>query len=601
MSLLKGTTFQSTWLPLGLAGLTLIILNVGLYLRLASTQKTLVTLSLPYSATFDGDEAEDYLPFGGDWEVRDGAIVQISTTGADLGNVIPLAIPADQPYQFQTRLRFLGGSSGGGILFNLQQTTSRQQSHMVRFNVDQNVLYIIYGYFGDDSNFTGQGSVQLTLSPTNPDWHTLAVQVDASTYNILLDDQAAVTQIPVKYQGGAVGLLTSASQYAFDDIKAEAWTPQAITLAATNTPAPATTTMPATAVAVVPTTALASNMLLTDSFDQVGDTPSAWIPFAGDWSIENGSAVQRNANGYDFGMGYQAQRFDDLTLRVTLRHLSGSGGGLLFNMPQPESKNGAQMVRFTDLGDAIAWGYFDAEGNFVGVGSAPITAPSTDAHKLEVTTQGQQYSISLDNTPLASNISLNSVGGYIGLITSQSQVAYDSVEVLGNPLPATAVTFSSITGEWITQGDLTIQTQTEGVDYIAGTGLAAKTFSVTVDILLPVGVDNAGGGLVFQMAERDKPAQGYMVRFGNGGKEIFWGSYDAQGIFQGQGGTALTLTPGSPHHLELTVGTNSFDITVDGQVVASQIPLQEGTGYIALLSFSGPVTFSNFTLTPSGG
>src|SRR5262249_30989285 len=150
------------------------ILNVGLYTRLApSASAAASTVSLPYFADFSKAENADYTVWGGDWEIRDQTLVQLNTTGFDLGTAIPLKIPANQAYQFTTKLHFLGGTMGGGLLFNIQQTTSRQKSQMVRFNVDTGKLYIIYGDFGDDSNFVGQGSATLNLDPQNGDWHTL--------------------------------------------------------------------------------------------------------------------------------------------------------------------------------------------------------------------------------------------------------------------------------------------------------------------------------------------------------------------------------------------------------------------------------------------
>src|SRR5262249_21379354 len=155
-----------------------------------------------------------YTVWGGDWSIKDQTLVQVSTTGYDLGTIIPLKIPAGQAYQLSTKLRFLGGSMGGGLLFNVQQDTSRQKSQMARFNVDGGKLYVIYGYFGDDSNFVGQGSAPVNLDPNNGDWHTMSVLVGDKTYAIQLDDQTVAAEIPTQYQGGAVGLDVSTSQVA---------------------------------------------------------------------------------------------------------------------------------------------------------------------------------------------------------------------------------------------------------------------------------------------------------------------------------------------------------------------------------------------------
>jgi len=99
------------------------------------------------------------------------------------------------------------------------------------------------------------------------------------------------------------------------------------------------------------------------------------------------------------------------------------------------------------------------------------------------------------------------------------------------------------------------------------------------------------------MEGRDNPATGHLVRFGNGGSEIFWGTYDEQGVFQGQGSSPLTLDWDEPHTLSLIVTDETFDILVDEVLIIGGVPLQGDAGWIGLVSFRGPVSFSDFELT----
>ncbi|MFN8531802.1 MAG: hypothetical protein U0670_24615, partial [Anaerolineae bacterium] len=218
--MLEKPTLRTTWLPLGLAALTLIVLNLGLYTRLAPAQAARVAPEFPYFADYsDPDALSSYVPFGGDWEIRDQMLVQLSTSGYDLGTVIPLNIPADQPYQFDVSVRYLDGEHSGGILFNAQQPGTRQKSHMARFNTAENAWWLMYGYFDDGSAFIGQGSVRLDITSRDPAPHMLGVQVNGSVYTLFVDGQPVAADVPLQYQGGGVGLITAAAQVGFDDLR----------------------------------------------------------------------------------------------------------------------------------------------------------------------------------------------------------------------------------------------------------------------------------------------------------------------------------------------------------------------------------------------
>ncbi len=614
LCMLNKPSIRSTAIPLTLAVIALIVLNIGLYTRLAPPASAAApAFSLPFSADYAHDNNSKYTIWGGDWAVKDQTLVQMSTTGYDLGTVIPLRIPAGQPYQVSAKLRFLGGSMGGGLLFNVQQDTSRQKSQMVRFNVDGGKLYLIYGYFGDDSNFVGEGSVQLNLDPNNGDWHTLSVLVGDKTYALQLDDQTVAAGIPVQYQGGAFGLDVSTSQVAFNNVSAKSIDASAIP-SSTNPPA---ITSVATQAPAAPINTGNFAQAFSDNFAAAGGTNPNWIPFAGKWQYEPNAFVQTDASGFDFGAGSAASYNVPLRLSVTFTQRQGVGGGVLFNMPQADSKNGAYMVRYMDP-NQLVWGSFDASGTFNGQGNQQVAAPGMGAHTLVITIGANSYDIVLDGTAIASGIALSSSGGHIGLTASQSVVAFSSVEVetasaagtqeataeataAATAQASTNVTLDTISGTWMSAGSVFTQTDNVQSDAIAGVGISAGKFSVSVDITLPDGVADAGGGLVFHMKEHNDPADGAMVRFSSDGQQIFWGTYDDQAVFQGAGSSPLKLTAGQPHRLTLNVRASNYDILVDGQAVVTGVPLTSTSGWIGLVGFRGPVRFTNFELTLSAG
>ena len=123
-----------------------------------------------------------------------------------------------------------------------------------------------------------------------------------------------------------------------------------------------------------------------------------------------------------------------------------------------------------------------------------------------------------------------------------------------------------------------------------------------MDILLPNAQDypEAGAGVIFHMAERDNPASGYMARFGRAGTEIFWGAYDENGVFTGQGGSPLEDPGNTARTLTLIVRQESYDILVNGTPIVTDLPHVQPGGWLGLISYGGPVTFSNFQLSLGG-
>lgn len=588
---LQHPTLRTTWLPLGLAAVALLILNIGLYTRLGS-QPAIPRFEFPYYEDFSAFTVSDYNAFGGNWVIRDESLVQLSTSGYDLMTFVPINIDPEQPYVFETTLRFLGGSMGGGVIFNAQQTTSRQKSHMARFNVDAGLLWLIYGYFGDDSDFVGQGSAALDIEPNDPAARQLTVRVDDETYSLLVDGIAVALDVPLIYHGGAVGFISATSQIAFDAVRVDAeFVPLAVEQPAEQSSEPVIEQQPDPATHVV---------VFADMFDGT-EGESLWQPTSGDWRFVDGAYVQGQPTGFDLSTIYQRAFAYPLNLGAVFQHQQGGGGGLLFNLAAVDNKNNAHMVRFFEDGSVLAWGYFDENGVFNGQGSVPVTSAGDATHSLEVLATNDTYAIYLDDTEIATNIPINSpiATGYIGLTASQSVVAFDAVTVSSMAESSTTVAnidAEAANGNWVVDGGVIRQIDSQNTDYVAGTGLAGERFTVSVRITLPADNPDAGGGIVFHMDGRDDPRQGYMVRFGSGGQELFWGRYNADGVFTGEGGVPLNLIAGEAYQLLLNVRENSFDIQVNNETLVGMIPLERGSGWIGLVSFSGPITFTDVSV-----
>lgn len=457
---MKDDSLYVPYLGLMLA-LALVVLVTGHVLMfLAYYADTLAPTTLPYYQTFDDLKRLDYRQFGGQWRLQDGALVQLNAQDTDLFAVLPnLTVTPDKPYYFSAKMRMLAGPNGGGLLFNLQHADNRQQSHLVRFGNADGQNYLVYGYFDEKLNFVAQG----TLPPPElaPEV-VLGVAVHGAAYDVLVNGQPVVADIPLQYQGGHLALTTWFSSVAFDDVYATGAVPalpvalggpaaQPATVVAPEAAAappmqsPGTTEVSAAAAPPVtePQASLEYTDILTsavDLFTTVGPAniyfaqplgasadQSMWRALAGDWRWDADALVQTSVDGFDNAMVY-ANQFSEFGLRVQFQHRDGIGGGVLFNMPGVSAAKSGHLVRYV-ADNILAWGYFDERGIFQGQGSANVPAAGNGLHTFEVTAVGNVYAIRLDGEVVMQNIPLMIKQGRIGLTSSQSVVAFTRVEV----------------------------------------------------------------------------------------------------------------------------------------------------------------------------
>ncbi|PYE49910.1 acyltransferase family protein [Deinococcus yavapaiensis] len=371
-----------------------------------------------------------------------------------------------------------------------------------------------------------------------------------------------------------------------------------------------------------------------------GVEAAGWRPVGGQWTVSDGSVVQKQTQGYDLNLVSSGVYDAPYVFRVAFRLLSGNGGGVIFNAPNADSKNGAQLVRYTDDGSGIFWGRFDASGKFTGDGFAQTLPPEkAGRHVLELRVAESTYGIVLDGRELVANAPLRSPSGHIGLQTSVSSVAFDSAEVVkegiskaqsvatpdasGKKAPArpdtsastetpgtsTADTFretfaaapdkagwSVLGGTWALKDGAFVETTEKGFDQVLRLDkvfTAPFTFSTTFRNLT-----GNGGGVVFGASDSTDRSGRHQVRFSDDGTALFWGYFDANGDFVGQG-SAKTQAPGTaPHILRVDTTPKTYSLALDGTNVARDVPLRTPSGRVGLQSSAGTARFEAVEVTP---
>lgn len=575
--------------PLAAAIVLLGLLNYGLYGRLAP-KATFVPYQYPYQQDFSTTDIQSWIKFGGNWLINNGQLTQDKTSLDSASIYIPFSVSEKDGYTAQILLGLK--ETGGSLSFNAQYPGLEQNRHTVQLIPRDSQWQMVYGYFQKGSQIYEQGAIPLGIKADQPLNAKLTVAITNDRYALTLDDKLLVSNVPLVYKGGLMGLNSLDGAAQFDEFSVT----QISSLASVPTPQSALQPTPITVVddnVVIYTSQFAGNL-----------EDSGWKPFSGDWTFENGKLIQRQLDGYDFGI-VNDQTFQNYQVEVNFRHQQGNSAGMLFNLPQRESKNGGQLVRYTDDGKGLFWGYFDAQGAFTGQGYINTAPPAQDSHVLTVQSLPDTYSIILDGNTVAQDIPLNSRQGFIGLTTSQSVGEFASVSI-SNLGSSTAIgtkpidllaNSQTVNGQWEYNPDGIQQTETEAADYVTGIGVLAEQYVIESDITLPTEITDAGGGVIFHMPARDTLAGAYMLRFGNGGKILFWGRYDDKGVFIGQGSVDVNLEPGEPHHLAVVVKTNSFDIQVDNKTIVPDVPLEQKSGWLGLISFRGPVIFSHLRMT----
>lgn len=435
-------------LPLGLAFVAMVILNTGLYLRLAApSQPPAVTaaatpdaIQAPAAAapttavdgaavvvadgenllpadTFAGGQSDAaWRPYSGEWVTENNAMRQLLADGFDHG-IVREGLFLN--YSYAVTVQQLEGV-GAGVLFNVPNIAAKNGGHLVRFSDDGRGIF--WGQFDEQGIFTGQGYIATAAPGTAP--HRLEVLSGDTTYAIKLDGAVLAQGIPLLSKSGHIGLLASQTVAAFSDVQLRALTGDAGDLVPADT---------GIAAGAVVTTSGSVNELL-------GENGVAFATISGDW-VQDGEIIAQNymtATDFLVGTGVMAERYLlNATIQMTFSQaITDAGAGIVFHMPARDNKAGAQMVRFVDAGKGLSWGHFDEAGAFVGEGYSELNLPPEEAHKLTLAAQGEIYSIYVNDEPVVQNLRAQNTGGFIGLASYRGPNQFRNVELrIGSVAP----------------------------------------------------------------------------------------------------------------------------------------------------------------------
>ncbi|MFN8433522.1 MAG: hypothetical protein U0V18_05855 [Anaerolineales bacterium] len=573
-----------------------------------------------YTSDFDQEPGgAGWVPISGSWQIASQQMVQSDSTFVDAA--IGYETSTFENYTFRATFNHLE-KHGAGVLFNMPSPYSINGAHLVRYSDETDA--IIWGYYDSKGVFNRQGFLDVA-HPEN-ETHTIQVFSGTDSYDIFLDEDMIARDVPLMSIQGSVGLVTSLSSAAFSNVEVfplfgSTSNPMAAVTEVTPTPQVTVTDTPepqatqTTAPTKEPTQVAKATPAQMDAVGG-GNSPyygvfegkladAGWSVINGDWKFANGNFEQTKVDGFDFAAVYTKTAFQNFSIQTGFSHVEGSGGGILFNMPNTDRLAGASMVRYSDKRDnAIVWGYFDENGVYKNQGYADVPNAGADRHTLRVVGGEKSFGIYLDDRLIVQAVPYESgySSGYFGLVTSRTHVIYDEVAVdgVGAVFKGTYDSMDGFTdqrivsGKWTIENNQAIQTVTDVSDYVWNTGVQASEYTVSAKITLPNTADS-GGGFIIHMSERGSKNNSYIVRLKDGGKGIWWGSINDEGKFKGQGsapieGTEKTFT------LKLVVKLDTLSIYINDAEITKDVAISAQEGWVGLLAYGGKVTFEDVKL-----
>ncbi len=342
-----------------------------------------------------------------------------------------------------------------------------------------------------------------------------------------------------------------------------------------------------------------------------------WFPGAGVWTIRDAALSQTIGGDTPAQLFIPYKLIDDTpyhaSVYITLKKDTRMAG-ISFNAQYPNLMTKQQRVyisRSDTKALELVSGYLDDTGSFIPQVQVPLSIDTTD-YRMDLYVYSNTYIVQLNGQRLIQDRPLFYKNGLIGfytlgpaifdtykLTTAENQdpgnLVYNS-DFDKEPGGAGWVPFSGtwkITGKKLEQSD--------AIKVNAGIGYETSSFqNYTLRVTLNH-LQGQGAGVLFNMPSPYQLNGSQVVRYSDETDSLIWGSFDEQGGFIRQGFVGVSQVGREDHVIQVYSGDTSYDVFLDDQIIARDVPLVSKQGNIGLISSSTIADFSTVEVYPLFG
>jgi hypothetical protein len=170
-------------------------------------------------------------------------------------------------------------------------------------------------------------------------------------------------------------------------------------------------------------------VLYTSNFDS--EDNANWSLISGTWQFVDGTLAQVENCDYDASALLDTHAVIDFRWEGTFTSETSNQGGLVINQQSAATRSGATLIDLAEDGTKLRWGTYDALGYYVYAGAVAIDRPAdgTDV-TLTVEVHDTDVSVAINGTTMGTFTTVHA-GGLVGLVATQSTVAFTSVTLTG--------------------------------------------------------------------------------------------------------------------------------------------------------------------------
>lgn len=353
----------------------------------------------------------------------------------------------------------------------------------------------------------------------------------------------------------------------------------------------------------------------TQDFDEVN--LKRWFSQSGVWTIREGTLLQTIGGDEAGQMHIPLKVQEDLpyhaSVFITLKKDS-KNVGLSFNAQYPtllEEQHRVYISRVSPDALELVSGYMDETGAFVVQAQVPLTVNTTE-FRLDLYVYSNTYLVQVNGQRLIENRPLFYKNGMIGFY-ALGPVIFDTYKMTAaeNQNPGDMIYTSDfdqepggagwvpINGTWQIVSNQMVQSESAVND--AAIGYETSTFENYTLQTTFNHLSGQGAGVLFNMPSPYQINGAHLVRYSDETDSLVWGYYDAKAVFNRQGFADVSAAGKTAHTLQIFSGDNSYDIFLDDEMLARDVPLESIQGSVGLTTSRSSAGFTSVEVFPLFG